>query len=62
MLDNPNSLLSDLVAKQNIVSTTTLFISTAPPPPASLFGGGTDNIAFLLGQSAANAPTLRPRR
>jgi len=26
ILDNPNSLLSDLVLKQNIVSTTTLFI------------------------------------
>ena len=54
MLDDPNSLLRDIVTKQNIVSTTTLFISTAPPPPAGLFGGGTDNIAFLLGQAAAN--------
>jgi hypothetical protein len=59
MLDNPNSVLSDLVAKQNVVSTTTLFISTAPPPPAGLFGGGTDNIAFLLGQAAADAPNAQ---
>ena len=59
MLDDPNSMLRDLVAKQNIVSTITLFISTAPPPPVGLFGGGTDNIAFLLGQSAANAPNAQ---
>ena len=59
MLDNPNSLLKDLVDKQNIVSTTTIFISTAPPPPAGLFGGGTDNIAFLLGQAAASAPNAQ---
>ena len=59
LLDDPNSLLRDVVNKQNIVSTTTLFISTAPPPPAGLFGGGTDNIAFLLGQAAANAPNAQ---
>jgi hypothetical protein len=59
MLDNPNSLLSDLVVKQNILSTTTLFVSTAPPPPVGLFGGGTDNIAFLLGQALASAPNAQ---
>lgn len=59
MLDDPNSVLRDLVNKQNIVSTTTLFISTAPPPPVGLFGGGTDNIAFLLGQAAATAPNAQ---
>ena len=59
MLDDPNSLLRDLVTKQNIVSTTSIFISTAPPPPAGLFGGGTDNIAFLLGQAAASAPNAQ---
>jgi len=59
MLDDPNSLLRDIVTKQNIVSTITLFISTAPPPPAGLFGGGTDNIAFLLGQASANAPNAQ---
>jgi hypothetical protein len=59
MLDDPNSVLRDLIAKQNIVSTTTLFISTAPPPPVGLFGGGTDNIAFLLGQAAATAPNAQ---
>jgi len=57
MLDDPNSLLRDLISKQNIISTTTIFVSTAPPPPVGLFGGGTDNIAFLLGQPAVPPPT-----
>jgi hypothetical protein len=29
------------------------------PPPPGLFGGGTDNIAFLLGQAAATAPNAQ---
>jgi hypothetical protein len=56
MLNDPNSLLRDHISKQNIISTTTIFISTAPPPPVGLFGGGTDNIAFLLGQPALPPP------
>jgi hypothetical protein len=59
MLDDPNSLLRDHISKQNIISTTTIFISTAPPPPNGLFGGGTDNIAFLLGQANATAPNAQ---
>ena len=59
MLDDPNSLLRDHISKQTIISTTTIFISTAPPPPVGLFGGGTDNIAFLLGQAAATAPNAQ---
>ncbi len=59
MLDDPNSLLRAHISKQTIVSTTTIFISTAPPPPPGLFGGGTDNIAFLLGQAAATAPNAQ---
>ncbi len=59
MLDDPNSLLRDLISKQNIISTTTIFVSTVPPPPVGLFGGGTDNIAFLLGQAAATAPNAQ---
>ena len=59
MLDDPNSLLRAQISKQNITSTTTLVISTAPPPPPGLFGGGTDNIAFLLGQAAATAPNAQ---
>ena len=59
MLDDPNSLLRAHISKQNIISTTTIFVSTAPPPPVGLFGGGTDNIAFLLGQPAATAPNAQ---
>jgi hypothetical protein len=62
ILDDPNTLLRNHISKQKIVATTAIFISTAPPPPAGLFGGGTDNIAFLLGQANAakpNAQTLQ---
>jgi hypothetical protein len=59
MLDDPNSLLRDLISKQTILSTSTIFVSTAPPPPVGLFGGGTDNIAFLLGQANATAPNAQ---
>jgi hypothetical protein len=59
LLDDPNALLRGHISKQKILSTTTLFISTAPPPPAGLFGGGTENIAFLLGQAAATAPNAQ---
>jgi len=56
MLSDPNSLLRDHISKQKILTTTTIFISTAPPPPNGLFGGGTDNIAFLLGQPQTPPP------
>ncbi len=46
LLDNPNSLLKNHIASQTITSTTTIVISTEADTP--LFGGGTDNIAFLL--------------
>ncbi len=59
MLTDPNSVLRDHISKQKIVETTAIVISTAPPPPPSLFGGGTDNIAFLLGQPAATAPNAQ---
>lgn len=46
MLDDPNTLLRNHIASQTITSTTTIVISTEPATP--LFGGGTDNIAFLV--------------
>jgi hypothetical protein len=55
MLDDPNSLLRDHIEKQKILLTTTIFISTNPALP--LFGGGIDNIAFLLGQPATPPPS-----
>lgn len=60
MLDDPNSLLRDHISKQKITNTTAIIISTAPPPPPPItFGGGVDNIAFLLGQAAATKPNAQ---
>lgn len=61
MLSDPNSVLRSHISKQTITQTTAIIISTAaPPPPQSLpFGGGVDNIAFLLGQAAATAPNAQ---
>jgi hypothetical protein len=54
LLDNPNSLLEKHIASQKIISTTTIDISTDPASP--LFGGGADNMAFLLGDKGAKHP------
>jgi len=54
ILDNPNIVLKNRADAQNITSTTVILISTNPADP--LFGGGTDNIAFLLGNKTATAP------
>lgn len=54
VLDDPNTLLRNHIASQNITSTTIIEISTSPATP--LFGGGTDNIAFLLGNPSVTAP------
>ena len=64
MLDDPNSLLRSHISKQKITNTTAIIISTGPPPPPQVlpFGGGTDNIAFLLGQAAATAPNAQAFR
>jgi len=61
LLDDPNSLLRNHISKQNITNTIALIISTGGPPPPQLlpFGGGVDNIAFLLGQAAATAPNAQ---
>jgi len=60
MLDDPNSLLRLHISTQKIIDTTAIIISTGPPPPQLLpFGGGVDNIAFLMGQAATNAPNAQ---
>ena len=51
MLDDPNSVLRDHIASQNIVSTTVITVATNSGP--QIAGGGTDNIDFL--QINANA-------
>ena len=57
MLTDPNTLLRNHIASQKIISTTTVVISSDPASP--LFGGGTDNIAFLLGDPAAAKPNAQ---
>jgi hypothetical protein len=57
LLDDPNTLLRNHISRQKITNTIAIIISTVPPPP--LFGGGVDNIAFLLGQAAATAPNAQ---
>src|SRR5947209_13465096 len=54
ILDDPNIILKRRADAQTITSTTVIVISTNPADP--LFGGGTDNIAFLLGDKNATAP------
>ena len=57
MLTDPNTLLRSHIASQKIISTTTVVISSDPASP--LFGGGTDNIAFLLGDPVAARPNAQ---
>ncbi len=62
ILDDPNTVLRNHIKSQKITSTTTIHVATSPAAP--LFGGGAENIAFLLGDnhtppSAPNAQTLQ---
>ena len=54
ILDDPNILLKKRADAQNITATTVIVITTNPADP--LFGGGTANIAFLLGDKNATTP------
>ena len=73
MLDDPNTVLRAATANQNVLHTTTIVVTTDPanklptpvsppaPPPGVLapgFGGGSGEIAFLLGD--ANTPPHSP--
>lgn len=60
MLDDPNTFLRNHIASQNITSTVEIDISTDPAAP--LFGGGTDNIAFLLGDPTSSNPNANAVR
>jgi hypothetical protein len=57
ILTDPNTVLRNATAHQTIRSTTALGVSTSPGSP--LFGGGNDNIAFLLGDSNASQPNAQ---
>lgn len=54
ILDDPNTVLRNSIKGQNITQTIVFTVSTDPPLPE--FGGGTANIAFLLGNPGATAP------
>ena len=51
ILDDPNTVLHEAIQGLDITQTIAISISTAPGKP--LFGGGTDNIAFLWGNAGA---------
>jgi hypothetical protein len=57
ILDDPNTVLRNAIAGQTITSTTIISIATDPASP--LFGGGSDNIAFLLGDPGAARPNAQ---
>ncbi len=57
ILDDPNTVLRNATAHQKILSTTALGVTTSPSSP--LFGGGNDNIAFLLGNETATRPNAQ---
>ncbi len=54
ILDDPNTVLREAIASQTI--TQTIVFTVASPPLGSVFGGGTDNIAFLEGNAAITSP------
>ncbi len=56
MVDNPNSVLSAVVAGQKITNTTVLLISSDPATP--VVGGGLANTAFLQGAPNAGPNAL----
>lgn len=60
ILDNPNLILKNRAAAQNIIATTAILIDTVPKAP--LTGGGTDDIAFLLGGQNGSAPNANAIR
>ncbi len=57
MLDNPVSLLSTHLTGLNVISNTAITVSTRPTPP--LFGGGNNNMAFLMGDAQAASPNAQ---
>lgn len=56
MLSDPNSVIRNAIQAQTITNTITILISTDPASP--LFGGGTQDIAFLIGGANPNANAI----
>ena len=57
MLDNPVSLLSTHLTGLNVTANTAITVSTRPAPP--LFGGGNNNMAFLMGDAKTASPNAQ---
>jgi hypothetical protein len=57
MLTDPNTVLRNAIVGQHITHTTVITISTSPATP--LFGGGAENIAFLMGDAGGVKPNAR---
>jgi hypothetical protein len=57
LLNNPVSLLSTHLTGLNVTSNTAITVSTRPALP--LFGGGNNNMAFLMGDAQAAAPNAQ---
>jgi hypothetical protein len=57
MLNNPVSLLSTHLTGLNVTSNTAITVATSPAPP--LFGGGNNNMAFLMGDAHATSPNAQ---
>ena len=57
ILDDPNTVLRNATAHQTILSTTALGVASNVSSP--LFGGGIDNIAFLLGDANVTEPNAQ---
>jgi hypothetical protein len=57
MLDNPVSLLSTHLTGLNVTANTAITVSTRPTPP--LFGGGNNNMAFLMGDAKTASPNAQ---
>jgi hypothetical protein len=56
MLSDPNSVIRNAIHGQTITNTVTISIATSPTSP--LFGGGTQDIAFLIGKPNPNANAI----
>jgi hypothetical protein len=54
VLDDPNAVLREAIAGQKITSFSVFTVATSPLLP--VFGGGTDNIAFLEGDAGVTTP------
>jgi len=60
IINDPNTVLRNAIAGQKIIETVTIEVASAPEVPVGpqtipAQGGGTDNIAFLVGSGAPNA-------